>query len=484
MNSLNRRQFVLGSGAAVTAAQASSQTRRRYRNILLLIADDHSPIAGCYGNPVIRTPNMDRLAETGSRFSNAICTTPSCSASRSVVLTGMHNHHNGQFGHAHLPANFHTHPGLQSIPRLLKRHGFATGVVGKLHVNPPEVYSWDFEVSQRDNMGSRDVWGLAQSARSFFSAYKDKPFYLHVGFTDPHRSSGPGLFANHREYPHVEKHKYSPDDVVLPDFLPDTPEVRTELAEYYESIDRLDQGVGFVLDALEESGRADDTLVIYMSDHGMPFPGAKGSPYDSGLRVPLIIRRPDQSKRGVVNQAHVNWTDILPTVADWAGADLPDYPVDGRSLLPVLEQERPQGWDSAFFSHTNHEIVNHFPFRGVRTSQYKYTKVLFPELTMPLPSDLWRSPTWQGTRWRKLDKMGRRSTEAVLHHSDEELYDIENDPAESKNLASSPAHASVLAELRKRVEDFRRNTKDPWLRYFERIHEAPSAPAGSRGSSA
>ena len=103
---------------------------------------------------------------------------------------------------------------------------------------------------------------------------------------------------------------------------------------------------------------------------------------------------------------------------------------------------------------------------------------------MPLPSDLWRSPSWQGTRWRKLDKMGRRSTEAVLHHSDEEPYDIENDPAESKNLAGSPAHASVLAELRKKVEGFRRDTKDPWLRYFERIHEAPSAPAGSGSSSA
>lgn len=114
MKSLNRRQFVMGSSAAASAAQAGSQTRRSYRNILLLISDDHSPIAACYGNPVVRTPHMDRLAETGSRFSNAICTTPSCSASRSVVLTGMHNHHNGQFGHAHLPANFHTHQGMQS----------------------------------------------------------------------------------------------------------------------------------------------------------------------------------------------------------------------------------------------------------------------------------------------------------------------------------------------------------------------------------
>ena len=113
----------------------------------------------------------------------------------------------------------------------------------------------------------------------FFAEHGAEPFYLHVGFSDPHRASGPGLFANHRDYPHVVTRRYEPGDVLVPDFLPDTPEVRAELAEYYQSIDRLDQGIGFVLDALDESGRADETLVIYMSDHGMPFPGAKGSPF-------------------------------------------------------------------------------------------------------------------------------------------------------------------------------------------------------------
>ena len=296
------------------------------------------------------------------------------------------------------------------------------------------------------------------------------------GVHRPSPASGRGLFANHRDYPRVVTRRYEPGDVLVPDFLPDTPEVRTELAEYYQSIDRLDQGIGFVLDALDESGRDDDTMVIYMSDHGMPFPGAKASPYDSGLRVPLIVRSPEQTRRGVECDAMVNWTDILPTVLDWAGVEKGDEQSPGRSLMPILEKTNPEDRNSIFFSHTFHEIVNYYPFRGVRTRQYKYTKTLFPRLTMPLPSDLWDSPSWQGVRRRRLDRMGRRSTDAVLHHGAEELYDIDHDPTESINLAGRPEYASTLASLRDQVDQFRRETGDPWLGYFERIGRPPEYP--------
>ncbi len=476
MSALNRRQFVLaGSAAAAAQGAQRARERRRYRNVLLLIADDHSPLAGCYGNPVIQTPNTDRLAGQGTLFRNAYCTTPSCSASRSVILTGLHNHTNGQFGHAHAPANFHTHNDVQSIPRLLQAQGFATGVIGKLHVNPPAVYPWDYQTEGGPEGGTRDVWGMAQQAEEFFAKFQDRPFYLHVGFGDPHRASGPGLFANDRGYPHVRKRTYEPSDVIVPHFLPDTPEVRRELAEHYEAIDRLDQGIGFFLQALEESGRAEDTMVIYMSDHGMPFPGAKASHYDTGLHVPLIIRTPSQAKRSVACDALVNWTDILPTVMEWTGAGLPASPVHGRSLMPILEEERPEGWDSIFFAHSFHEIVNYYPFRGIRTRRFKYTKILFSELTMPLPSDLWNSPTWEGVRSRRLAKMGQRLTEDVLHHKGEELYDIVEDPAETRNLAGLPEHRATLEDLRRRVLEFRRQTNDTWLDYFERI-EAPPKP--------
>jgi N-sulfoglucosamine sulfohydrolase len=475
MRSMNRRQFVMGSAAAASAGLVRGQGPPPPRNILLLIADDHSPIAGCYGNSKIRTPNLDRLAASGTRFTHAYCTTPSCSASRSAILTGLHNHANGQFGHAHLPHNFHTHPDVQSIPRLLRAQGFATGVIGKLHVIPPEVYPFEYVSPGGEAGGARDVWGMAEKAREFLAGNKDRPFYLHVGYADPHRAGDSSGFANARSYPHVEARRYRPDEVVVPPFLPDTSEVRRELAEYYQSIDRLDQGIGFMLKALEDSGRADETLVIYISDHGMPFPGAKASPYDSGLHVPFIVRAPGLTPPGQVSRAMISLTDILLTVIGWAGTGLPDHPVHGRSLLPILQQERPSGWDAVVYSHTFHEVVNYFPWRGIRTRQYKYTKFLFPELTMPLPSDLWDSPTWQGLRRRGLERMGARAVEAVLHHTPEELYDIDKDPNETRNLAGLPDYAAILAELRKRVHRFRDETSDPWLAYFDRVESPPLA---------
>jgi N-sulfoglucosamine sulfohydrolase len=474
MEPLNRRQFMLGSAGALAAGLTEGKGERGYRNVILLISDDHSPIAGCYGNSVIRTPNLDRLAASGARFTHAYCTTPSCSASRSAILTGLHNHANGQFGHAHLPYNFHTFPWVQSIPRLLRAQGFATGVIGKLHVNPAEVYPFEYVSPGGEAGGGRDVWGMAEKAREFLARNKDRPFYLHVGYTDPHRAADSSGFANAPSYPRVEARRYSPDDVVVPPFLPDTPEVRRELAEYYRSVDRLDQGIGFMLEALEESGRASETLVIYVSDHGMPFPGAKASPYDSGLHVPFIVRAPGLTEASQVSQAMISLTDILPTVLDWAGAPPPAYSLHGRSLLPILNQERPAGWDAVFTSHTFHEVVNYFPWRGVRTRKYKYTKFLFPELSMPLPSDLWDSPTWQGVRARGLERMGARAVQAVLHHAPEELYDVENDPTESRNLAALPKHASVLEDLRRRVREFREETSDPWLEYFDRIETQPA----------
>lgn len=453
---MNRRQF-LGSPAAAAVSQA---VKGDYRNVLLLIADDHSPIAGCYGNAVVKTPNMDRLAREGVRFSSAFCTTPSCSASRSVVLTGLQNHTNGQFGHAHAPHNFHTHLEAPSIPRIARKNGVATGVIGKLHVLPPEVYPWEFE-SAGGSAGppTRDVYGMAREASRFFQSIGGRPFYLHIGFGDPHRA-GQG-FANERNYPNVKKTVYSPADVIVPPWLPDRPEVRKELAEYYQAIDRLDQGVGFLLEALEKSGRAKDTLVIYMSDHGMPFTGAKASFYDSGLACPLIVSAPGIKRPGLVNNALTHWPDIAPTVLDWMRLPTAEER-HGRSLLPVLEQENPAGRDEFFFSHTFHEVNNYYPMRGIRTRTHKYVRFLYPELQMPIPSDLLASPSWQGTLQRHDETMGVRKTAAVLHHAAEELYHLESDPYETRNLAGSSEAAGMVAGFREQVSRFRADTSDPW----------------------
>jgi N-sulfoglucosamine sulfohydrolase len=243
-------------------------------------------------------------------------------------------------------------------------------------------------------------------------------------------------------YPNVKQASYSPADVVVPDFLPDLPEVRKELAEYYQAISRMDQGIGFVLEALEKSGRAKDTLVLYVGDNGMPFPTAKASLYDMGLRVPLIVAGAAQG----VNDALVHTPDIAPTAIEWMGLTPPKYPLHGRSLLAPAQR------DEIFFSHTFHEINNYYPFRGVRTARWKYVRVLYPELEMPLPTDLFASPTWRAIR----DRARHR-----LKHEAEELYDLQADPFETKNVAK--AHPEVLGDLRARTQRFRKETSDGWL---------------------
>ncbi len=453
-----RRQLLTAAAAAAVAPRTggAAVADRRYRNVLLLIADDWSAVGGCYGTPEVKTPHIDAFAARGTRFDQAFCVTPSCAASRGTILTGHYPHTNGQYGHSHAPHNLHTLPNMPSIPKTLKAHGFATACIGKLHVLPPEVYPWDFEAGGGRPGGNRNVQGMAERIGEFLARYPDQPFYCHVGYGDPHRD-----FGNGPNYPGVTEVKYDPAEVHLPGFLPDHPAVRAELAEYYQSVSRFDQGIGMALRALEQSGRAAETLVIVMSDHGMPFPGAKASPYDSGHRCPLMIHAPGQ-RAGLVNEALVNWCNLAPTVFDWCGVPAPDG-LPERSLLPILETEQPDGWDECFYSHTFHEITNYYPYRSLRGRKYKYQRVLYPECRMPLPSDLWRSTTWRAIEGEQMSHCGARRTAEMMHHAAEELYDIEADPLETTNLADQPALRPVLESMRRRVQEFRRATADPWV---------------------
>ncbi len=331
------------------------------RSVLLLIADDWSPLAGCYGSPVIRTPHVDALAGRATRFTNAFCTSPSCAASRANILTGHYSHTHGQYGHSHAVHNFHTAASMPSIPKRLGAAGYATGIIGKLHTQPASVYPWTHDLQQVPG-GGRNVTAMADQAAGFLADIGRQPFYLHMGFADPHRD-----FGNRRSYEGVEETRYDPAEVPVPDFLPDHPEVRAELAEYYQAISRLDFGFGLAMQALEAAGRADETMVIVMSDHGMPFPGAKASSFDSGHHGPLLIARP--GARPVECDALVNWSSIAPTVFDWCGVEPPGG-LPKRSLMPILDQGHPPGWDETFFSHTFHEVTNYYPYRGLRGRRY------------------------------------------------------------------------------------------------------------------
>ncbi|MEO1197828.1 MAG: sulfatase-like hydrolase/transferase, partial [Pseudomonadota bacterium] len=255
----------------------------------------------------------------------------------------------------------------------------------------------------------------------------------------------------------------SPDEVAVPPFLTDLPEVRQELADYYRSVHRLDRGVGLVLDALANEGLAGGTLVVFLSDNGAPFLNSKTTLYDAGVHLPLIMRRPGQ-RAGIANPNLVSFTDLLPTFLDLAGRAPDSSRRKGRSLLPILEQEtRLPGWDRVFGSHTFHEVTNYWPTRFLRTPRYKYHRNIAWQLDFPFSGDLYGSLSWEGIRRQRPALIGKRPVLDYVRRPPEELYDLDEDPLEVTNLASHPDHAVRLASFRTALEVWQRETDDPWL---------------------
>jgi len=437
----------------------SSAALSNTRNVLLVIADDQGLDLGVYGNRVLRTPNLDQLAARGTLFTSAFATVSSCSPSRSVIYTGLYSHSNGMYGLAHDVHNQHLLPSVRTLPQLLKAAGYRTALVGKKHILPEDALPFDEELAP-ERPGVRDVAVIAAEARKFIGKSADRPFLLVVGYSDPHRAEQ--NFGNTRAWPAVERATYDPAKVVVPVHLPDLPEVRRDLADYYESISRLDSGIGMLLEALRDTGHRSDTLVIYLSDNGRAFPGAKTTLYDEGIHLPLIVWSPTQSKHGVRNDAMVSWIDIVPTILDWARVTK-TQPLPGRSILPILEQSAPPGWDRVFASHNFHEIQQYYPMRALRTREYKYIVNLAAPLEFPIAGDIASSPTWRAIAARPAIGLGVRSTQAFLHRPTEELYDLRKDPAEVHNVAGDPAYRAMLTRMRAELTKFRADTRDPWL---------------------
>ncbi len=443
------------------------------RNVVLFVTDDLSPDLGCYGNKVIKTPNLDRLATEATRFTNAFCTTASCSASRSVILSGLHNHATGQYGHEHSFHHFRSFEALKTLPVLLGQAGYRTARIGKFHVGPEEVYH--FQTALKGN--ARSPVEMANNCKTLITAKDERPFFLYFCTADPHRGGGqaqdlpgkPDRFGNRAQgYPGVKTITYDPKEVIVPPFLPDSGACRAELAQYYQSVSRVDQGLGRLVEILKEAGRWDDTLILFTSDHGIAFPGAKTTVYEPGLRIPLLARNPGVKTRGIVNEAMISLVDLTPTILDFAQA-LPARPVfHGRSFLSILEQTKPDGWDCVYCSHSFHEIQMYYPMRVVRERRYKLIWNIAHGLSFPFASDLWEAPTWQeALKGGKEALYGKRTIRAYLQRPAFELYDLQTDPDEIKNLADDPAQAKRLAALKEKLKAFQKQTKDGWLSKWE-----------------
>lgn len=464
---------MVAHAADAPAAQQPPPPRPAF-NIVLVVADDHGADAGCYGNPKIRTPNLDRLAREGIVFDRAYATASSCSPSRAVILSGIHAHANGQYGLAGGAHRFETREKVRSLPLLLMRAGYQTARIGKLHVAPAEVYPFE-QVLTAD---TRDPVAMAKAARSFLRG--SHRFFLYFATADPHRGGpvddsdgAPNAFGNRPgDDPDRAPFRYSPDDVVVPPFLPDSPECRAELAQYYESVSRVDRGVGQLIAELEAAGRWNDTVLVYTSDHGVAFPGAKTTVYEPGLRVPLIVRVPGLADPGSRRDALVGLVDLMPTLLEYTPSDYDLGKLQGRSFAPLIADGKLAGPARFFASHTFHEITMHYPMRVVRTERHKLIWNLAHELSFPFAEGLWDAPTWQAAYAGGPDaRYGQRTIDAYLHRPEFELYDLETDPNEANNLAYDDEHRALRASLEAELREFQQRTEDPWLvQWRERTH--------------
>lgn len=458
------------------------------RNVVLIVADDLGLQLGCYGDRVARTPNLDQLASQSIRMTRAYCTTASCSASRSVLMTGMHNHAIGHYGHAHGSGHFSTYESVRSLPVLLTEAGYRTCLIGKYHLAPDYVYK--FEAQRQEGIqGGRNTVRMAQNARVWLSEKDDRPFFLYFCPTDPHRGPGPGGFANYPDqpdhYPGITPAMFDANEITVPRWLSDRSEVREELSEYYRAIARLDVGIGDLMSALKDAGHWEDTMIIFLSDNGPPFPGAKTTHYEPGVNLPMIIRDPRLKQQGKICDAMVTWADITPTVLDYCEVNVKPAPVvrpaenvgkiqptgpvkpyifHGRSCLKLIESEHQTDASEIFLSHTFHEITNYYPMRTIRSGKYKLIYNIASPLPFPFASDLFESTTWQGVLKRDLPSeiYGKRKVSDYVHRPAFELFDLDADPDEIHNLALNPQFKQTLQSLQSRLHEWQKKTQDPW----------------------
>jgi N-sulfoglucosamine sulfohydrolase len=274
----------VGGGPSAAPQIPAGPPRPGARHIVMVVADDHGQDAGVYGHPVLKTPHLDALAAEGVTFRYAYATTASCSASRSVILSGLQNHRTAQYGHEHDYSHFRSYDDLRTLPALLGDAGYRTARVGKFHVGPESAYHFDDVLPGNE----RNLVEMADNSRAFIRGRGDRPFFLYLATSDPHRGGGtvgggpdaPDRFGNRAEgYAGITEIRYDPASVIVPPWLPDSPATRAELAQYYESVSRLDAGFGHLIQMLKDEGVYDQTLIIYLSDHGAAFPGAKTTVY-------------------------------------------------------------------------------------------------------------------------------------------------------------------------------------------------------------
>ena len=444
-------------------------------NVLLITVDDMSADSvGAFGCKLPgTTPNIDRLAKQSLSFAHAHMTVGNCMPGRNVLFSGLISHNNKVEGFYQVK-----NPGWPHMVDLMKQAGYFTGIRGKVtHSAPYQPYAWDIILDTLPDGSSAHLkdarsYGISTAHGIAKAKAAGKPFCLSVNVSDPHKPFWSKAKGGGRD-PHVPSRIFTAAEVPIPGYLFDDPQVREELALYYSSVRRADDCVGEILQALAASGQADNTVVMFLSDHGMPLPFAKTQLYHHSTHTPWMVRWPGVTRAGATDRDHmISAVDLLPTLLDIVDGKHPAR-LDGRSFLPLIRGKTQNGREHVFKEYNENSGASRDPMRAVQTKRYLY-------IFNPWSNGerVFATATTGTVTYRRMAALAKRDERLAKrlalykHRVPEELYDVAADPDCLHNLIAAPKHRAALSGLRSELEGWMKRTKDPMLAVLQKRDDA------------
>ena len=454
---MNGSRWLAWTAACVLAAVSCSErlAASEQPNVLIIMADDCTfndlPV---YGGENAHTPHLDRLASQGLTFNRAYLSEAMCQPCRAELYSGLYPMSNGcAWNHSS------SRPSVTSMPQHLRALGYRVGLAGKVHVKPDAAFPFE-RVDGFDPNCVRDPTLPHQlgSMHSFLTRDSGQPFCLVVALVEPHV---PWVMGDASRYP--------PKEIKLPANIADTPRTREDFSRYLAEITYMDGQVGELLEALEQVGQAESTLVLFTSEQGAQFPGCKWTNWDTGLHTALIARWPGKIAAGERTNALVQYADVLPTLVAAAGGDATAAGFDGTSFLPVLRGETDQHRSYVYGVHNNIPEGPAYPIRTVSDGEYRYIRNLRPDeiyiekhLMGVAGEGRLNNPYWATWVWRAWeDAHTYKLVKRYTHRPAEQLYHTAEDPYELTDLAESSAHAGIRKRLRRELDRWLEEQGDP-----------------------
>jgi N-sulfoglucosamine sulfohydrolase len=465
---MNKREFLGGTFLAAVAsgalangrAQAGPAPVDKRRNLLILTVDDMDvSLMGYMGNRHGLTPNLDKLAARSHVFAHNRGAAPICMPSRQAFMSGLVPHRNSPGGFTPM------YEGTPTICSILHEEGWYCAASHKIeHMQPQTSFPWDDHVDGNDrNVHDHELAFITAVAAAKAAR---RPFFINCNINDPHRPFYGSERAAERDHddqgPYAIPHPVGPADVEVPPFLDDLPDVRLELSQYWNSVQRADIAIGRVLKALEDSGEAHNTVVIFCNDHGMPFPYSKATGYDHGTRVPALVSYPGMGAPQRFENLACN-VDIMPTALDLLGVPAPDG-IDGRSWLPRMRGEQVEAPEFITTYVNGVDSGTNYATRAIQDHRYLLIYELWSDGQMKRHADSMTGLTFAAMKRAGLSdpKIAER-VKIYLFGVPASFFDLQGDPGQRRNLIGAPEHQARIARMRDALLRELERTRDPQL---------------------